>query len=141
MKDLRANKLSHLYFAIALSLSFGAILIAGCAHNDETSAPAEEVPSNPSSALAPPEDEFWMQNLQFNPLMRTVSPGATVTWRNIEEIEHTVTSGTSGTPTTLFESGVIEQDSAFQHTFDTAGTYSFFCRLHPETMQGTVVVQ
>ena len=53
---------------------------------------------------------------------------------------HTVTSGTPADgPDGLFDSGLIDNYMYFYHTFEEAGTYDYFCTLHP-WMQGKVVV-
>jgi plastocyanin len=63
-----------------------------------------------------------------------VAVGATVTWENIDgDDDHTVTS-TDG----AFNSGVLPAGSAFEHFFDSPGTYPYFCAIHPE-MQGTII--
>ena len=61
---------------------------------------------------------------------------------------HTVTSGTvtqdGGTvtihPDGTFDSGEIATGKTFTRKFDTPGTYTYFCRIHPATMQATITV-
>ena len=69
-----------------------------------------------------------------------VNVGEKVTWQNQDTFYHTVTSGTPGDgPDGLFDSGLIETYLYFYHTFEEAGTYDYFCTIHP-WMQGKVVV-
>ena len=77
----------------------------------------------------------------FDPLILNVPVGATVTWKNLDSTLHTVTSGSaeSGKPGTIFDSSYLTGGKTFQHTFSSAGTFDYFCTLHPY-MKGQVVV-
>jgi len=71
----------------------------------------------------------------------TVAVGNTVSWINDDEQIHTVTSGTpTGGPDGLFDSGMISALGSFHQTFDTVGTFDYYCLLHP-WMQGTVIAE
>jgi plastocyanin len=85
----------------------------------------------PSAATA----EVKIDNFSFGPQTITVHVGATVTWTNRDDIPHTVVS-TDG----MFKSKVRDTDEKFSYTFTKAGTYSYFCSVHPK-MTGKVVVQ
>jgi plastocyanin len=79
--------------------------------------------------------EVKIDNFSFGPESLTVPVGATVTWTNRDDIPHTVVS-TDG----VFKSKVRDTDEKFSYTFDKAGTYSYYCSLHPK-MVGKVVVK
>jgi plastocyanin len=79
--------------------------------------------------------EVKIDNFSFGPQTITVPVGATVTWTNRDDIPHTVVS-TGG----LFNSKVRDTDETFSFTFDKAGTYPYYCSVHPK-MTGKVVVQ
>jgi plastocyanin len=79
--------------------------------------------------------EVKIDNFVFGPQTVTVPVGATVTWTNLDDIPHTVVS-TDG----VFKSKVRDTDEKFSYTFTKAGTYSYFCSVHPK-MTGTVVVK
>ena len=81
------------------------------------------------------EVEVKIDNFSFGPQTITVPTGATVTWTNRDDIPHTVVS-TDG----LFKSKVRDTDEKFSYTFTKAGTYPYFCSVHPK-MTGKVVVQ
>ena len=68
--------------------------------------------------------------------------GGTVTWENTDTAAHTTTSGTAVQgPDGVFDSSLIMAGGAsFSHTFDTAGTYDYFCMVHP-WMTGSVIVE
>ena len=77
----------------------------------------------------------------FDPSTLTVSPGDTVTWKNMDTVSHTVTSGnpTDNQTGTVFDSGLVKPGDTFTFTFKDAGTYHYFCQVHP-WMTGMVVV-
>jgi plastocyanin len=79
--------------------------------------------------------EVKIDNFVFGPQTLTVPIGATVTWTNKDDIPHTTVS-TDG----VFKSKVMDTDEKFSYTFTKAGTYSYFCSVHPK-MTGKVVVQ
>jgi plastocyanin len=76
-----------------------------------------------------------IDNFVFGPKTLTVPVGATVTWTNSDDIPHTTVS-TEG----VFKSKVLDTDEKFSYTFTKAGTYPYYCTIHPK-MTGTVVVQ
>src|SRR5207244_3707353 len=71
----------------------------------------------------------------FSPANLTVKVGKTVTWVNKDTVTHTVTSDGSS----LFDSGFMPTGATFQFTFTAAGTYPYYCTVHPY-MKGTIVV-
>ena len=78
-------------------------------------------------------------NFQPDPL--EIKAGDTVTWTNEDEILHTVTAGTREKPDGAFDGQLAEKGDTFEHTFDEAGTYDYFCSRHPgEGMTAQVVV-
>jgi plastocyanin len=79
--------------------------------------------------------EVKIDNFSFGPATITVPVGATVTWTNRDDIPHTVVS-TDG----VFKSKVRDTDETFSYTFAKAGTYPYYCSVHPK-MTGQVVVQ
>ena len=60
---------------------------------------------------------------------------AAVTWTNADDIPHTAVS-TEG----VFKSKVMDTDEKFSYTFTKAGTYAYYCTIHPK-MTGQIVVQ
>jgi plastocyanin len=89
---------------------------------------ANDQPSQASAAVK-------IDNFVFGPQTVTVPVGATVTWTNSDDIPHTAVS-TEG----AFKSKVMDTDETFSYTFTKAGTYSYYCSIHPK-MTGTVVVK
>lgn len=89
----------------------------------------------------PGQNEVWMQNISFKPATITVSVGTTIKWTNKDNTIHTVTSGSPGSPDGLFDSGNLSSGGTFTYTFNTKGTFQYYCRPHQSSMKGTVVVQ
>ena len=76
----------------------------------------------------------------FIPSMVTIDVGGEVTWENDDTAAHTITSGTPAEgPDGHFDSSLVMAGSSFSHTFDEAGTFDYFCMVHP-WMQGMVMV-
>jgi plastocyanin len=92
----------------------------------------------PRGSATPPQAasaEVKVDNFSFGPATLTVAVGTTVTWTNRDDIPHTVVSTDK-----VFKSKVLDTDEKFSFTFSKAGTYPYFCSIHPK-MTGSVVVQ
>lgn len=76
-----------------------------------------------------------ISNFSFQPQTITVAAGVTVTWTNADSIAHTSTSDATG-----WNSNNINPGQTFSLQFNTAGTFTYHCNIHPG-MTGTVVVQ
>ena len=76
-----------------------------------------------------------IDNFTFVPARLTVKAGTTVTWRNEDDIPHTVISAIQ-----LFKSKALDTDDGFSFTFTESGTYDYFCSLHPR-MTATIVAE
>lgn len=82
-----------------------------------------------------PPVEVEAQDFAFVPDFVIVSVGTTVRWTNVGAEDHTVTS--DDVP---FDSGTLSPGASFEYTFDTAGSFGYFCSIHPSLMTGTVLV-
>ena len=89
---------------------------------------------NTGGTGGPGTNEVFIQNMAFNPSTISVAAGTTITWTNKDAITHTVTSDKS-----LFDSGSIGPNGVFTHTFATAGTFSYHCKIHA-SMTASVTV-
>ena len=92
----------------------------------------------PLAAVAEPAataTEVKIDNFTFVPQRLTVKAGTTVTWVNEDDIPHAVAA--TGKE---FRSKVLDTDDKFSFTFATAGTFEYFCSLHPH-MTGTIVIE
>lgn len=70
-----------------------------------------------------------------------VRAGQPLFFNNVDSVPHTVTAGTPNAPALdEFDSGLLTPGSNYAVTFDTPGSYSLFCTLHPD-MVATVTVE
>ena len=69
----------------------------------------------------------------FDPATLTVQVGQAVSWTNDGAAPHTVTFDEGP------DSGTLQVDATFEHTFDAAGEYDYVCTIHP-AMRGVVNV-
>ena len=86
-------------------------------------------------AAAPAPSVIKIDNFTFGPAEVSVPVGTTVTWVNQDDIPHTVVAVDKS-----FKSKVLDTDEKFSFTFAHAGTYAYFCSIHPH-MTGKVVVK
>jgi plastocyanin len=75
-----------------------------------------------------------IDNFTFSPAQLTVKVGATVTWKNHDDIPHSVVAAGK------FRSKTLDTDDSFSFTFTAAGDYKYFCSLHPH-MTGMIKVE
>ncbi len=136
--------LSNLRLRTGLGAMFvGAIALSvvACGGDDPT---PTRTPPTATAVPAPTETEgsgevtsviqsFTLENL-------TVKAGSTIIWRNLDGPTHTSTSGASPSPDGTWDTGVLGQNQAATGvTFNNAGTFAYFCQIHPG-MQATVTV-
>ena len=73
-------------------------------------------------------------DFHFTPSATTVHVGDTITWTNNGPSSHTATAGNGS-----FNTGILKKGQSGSHTFTQAGTFTYYCQIHP-FMHGTVVV-
>lgn len=79
-------------------------------------------------------------NACFIPDSVTINAGDTVSWTNEDTAAHTVTAGSPvDGPSGVFDSSLVLGGASYEHTFDDAGSYDYFCMVHP-WMVGNVQV-
>ena len=76
-----------------------------------------------------------IDNFKFGPKELTVPVGTTVKWVNHDDIPHTVANKDK-----LFRSAALDTDDSYSYTFASAGTFDYFCSLHPH-MVGKITVK
>jgi plastocyanin len=86
------------------------------------------------NAGAQENQTVYIRDFYFSPGSITVEPGTTVTWVNQGQAPHTATQ-TDG----AFDSGTLQPGESYSYTFNQAGTYAYYCQIHPD-MTGTIVV-
>ena len=80
-------------------------------------------------------NEIKIDNFVFNPPELTIAVGTTVKFVNHDDIPHSVVDKNKA-----FRSKALDTDDSFTFTFANAGTYDYFCGLHPH-MTGKIIVQ
>jgi plastocyanin len=76
-----------------------------------------------------------IDNFIFTPPELTVAVGTTVKWVNHDDIPHLVVNKDK-----VFRSQALDTDDSYSFTFTSAGTFDYFCGLHPH-MVGKVIVK
>ena len=117
-------------FAIASMVAIAPNAFAAHHEATVTNAPGSSVPGCEETA-----DGCFIPNTV------TIDVGGIVTWENNDTAAHTSTGGspTDG-PSGAFDSSLIMAGSSFSHTFEEAGTFDYFCMVHP-WMSGLVIVE
>lgn len=93
------------------------------------------LPLGEISASEPASVEIAIASYAFGPDSITVAPGTTVTWVNRDDVPHNVVAADGS-----FRSAALDTGESFSITFQAAGSFTYFCALHPH-MTGQVVVQ
>ncbi len=93
-----------------------------------------EIPVGTSVPGCEETNECW------SPADISINAGDTVHWMNVDTAAHTVTGGspTDG-PSGVFDSSLVMADATYEFTFDEAGSYDYFCMVHP-WMVGSISV-
>jgi amicyanin len=78
--------------------------------------------------------DISIDNFTFSPPELSVSAGTTITWTNRDDIPHSIVSKIGA-----FRSKALDTGDSYSLTFKDAGTFDYFCGLHPH-MVGKVIV-
>ena len=88
-----------------------------------------------AAAQQPAKVSVTIDNFNFAPSSLTVAVGTTVVWTNQDDVPHNVTN-----PDKAFKSPTLDTGEKWEYTFKQAGTFPYYCSIHPK-MTGKVVVQ
>jgi len=129
-----------IYLAASLLAILGVIAI-GASTDNSVLAQSDKV----QASIVPGASTLTDTAYSPNPIEAKV--GQTVVWTNDDSAFHTVTSGTIGAVDVgkAFDSGLAgptaltAKGKTFEHKFDTAGEFPYYCTLHPG-MVGIVLV-
>ncbi|MGE0067636.1 MAG: cupredoxin family copper-binding protein [Solirubrobacterales bacterium] len=121
---------------LALSLA-----LAACGGSDDSTGSsgatteAETLESEPTpGGEAARSEKVKIVEFAYGPDPVVVAVGGKVTWRNEDMAPHTATADDGS-----FDTGTLERGKIKSATFEEAGTFPYFCEIHP-TMHGTVEV-
>jgi len=93
-----------------------------------------EIPIGTSVPGCEETNECW------SPADITINAGDEVHWMNVDTAAHTVTGGSPADgPSGVFDSSLVMADAVYAFTFDEAGSYDYFCMVHP-WMVGSISV-
>jgi plastocyanin len=116
-----------------------AVGVAGCGGSSSTpsspTSPSSPAPTSSGSGVTIVAGASTRTTTAYNPNPITVSRGGTVTWVNNDNTTHT-----SAADGGAFNSGNIAPGGSFSQTFQSAGSFTYHCAIHPN-MVGTVTVQ
>jgi amicyanin len=115
-------------------LSLTAVALLGLAFGLSKTSHAKPTTSEQSTSRE--QYQVKIDNFSFGPPTLTVPAGTTVTWVNQDDVPHNIVSSEGKT----LKSPVLDTDQKFSYTFAVAGTYPYYCGLHPK-MTGKVIVQ
>ena len=90
--------------------------------------------SSPSPAASPAAFVVHIKDFAYAPEPLRIHVGDTVRFINDDEEPHTVTATDKS-----FDSTALDTNGTWTHTFAKAGTFAYFCELHPY-MKATVIV-
>lgn len=144
-------ELKPLFVAALVALSLG-LVACGSSGSDSTTSGAETTPpaseesteetesgesteSEPApSGEASKSEKVEIVEFTYQPDPVVVQAGGKVIWQNQDTAPHTATADDGS-----FDTGTIEKGKIGSETFKEAGTFTYFCEIHP-TMHGTVEV-
>jgi plastocyanin len=87
------------------------------------------------AVAAQEENAVTIDNFSFGPAQLTVAVGTTVKFVNHDDIPHSVVETNKA-----FRSKALDTDDSYSYTFASAGTFDYFCGLHPK-MVGKIIVK
>ncbi|MDO8740748.1 MAG: cupredoxin family copper-binding protein [Candidatus Woesearchaeota archaeon] len=145
--------MKRMYFVLFLA---ALVLIAGCTQtigngtqgNQQTSGGASAAGQGTQTTSSGGQEQqtsaatninIEIKNFAFSPQAITIKKGSTVTWEQMDSAPHTATS-TSSPSGAAFDSGTLNKGASWSHTFNTAGTYEYYCAIHPN-MKGKIIVE
>lgn len=91
---------------------------------------------------APGPNQVFMRSIAFDPMEITINATESVTWTNMDFVQHTATSGNPGDADlgSVFRSVRLSLNGTFSHTFDEPGEFIYFCEVHPGMMRDAKVI-
>jgi plastocyanin len=87
-------------------------------------------------ATAQGTEAVTIAGFAFSPAALTIEAGTTVTWTNQDSATHTATADDGS-----FDTGNIAQGQSVSITFDTPGTFTYHCSIHPNMVASITVTE
>ena len=117
---------------VATALVLTSLVLGACGDDDDGGGSGSTTSADDGNAVA-------IEDFTFKPGDLEVAAGTTVTFTNEDGFAHTATAKDPAAKAGGFDSGNLEQDAVFEHTFEEAGTYEYLCAIH-NSMTGTITV-
>jgi plastocyanin len=133
-------KLKTFLVPVLVLLAFGLAACGDAGDSSTESSDSSDTTSETSGSAPAPSGEaaraekVKIVEFVYGPDPVTVQVGGKVTWQNEDTAPHTATADDGS-----FDTGTIERGKIKSETFKQAGTFTYFCEIHP-TMHGTVEV-
>jgi plastocyanin len=126
---MRRSFVIYQFLVVAVFLA----LLGGCKSNSSS----YSSPTAPATTTPPPStpNAVAIQNFAFGPASLTITKGATVTWKNNDNVPHTATSDDGS-----WDTGNIAPGGSKSLSFANAGSFAYHCTVH-SMMKATLVVQ
>jgi plastocyanin len=128
----------HVALRLAIPTLIAGVTLVACASTAGSGASAAPATSAPTATPAA-KAAVTIKGFAFSPATLTIDKGTIVTITNNDSATHTFTSGASRTKDGKFDQQ-ISGSAEGTVTFDTVGTFEYFCLIH-SSMKGTVVVK
>ena len=128
---MKRNMFLSALLALSLMLTVGCAATSATPTSNPTGAPTGTVEA--SATPAQTGTAVTIEGDKFSPAELTIKVGDTVTWTNLDSVNHTIVFDT-------FQSTSLKKNDTYQHTFDTAGTFDYICSIHT-FMKATIIVK
>lgn len=102
---------------------------------EEKKAEEPKVEESKIEVVVPQTKVVMISNFAYVPRSIALNVGDSILWKHDDVAAHDSVSVDG-----LFKSPVLERGGSFSFKFEKAGTYEYYCSIHP-SMRGTIVVQ
>ena len=129
---MKTSLIITIFVVVFVLIIGGVYLNLNSKKNSGTSILPPDVPSNVPLNV----NQINIENLAFSPSSLNVKVGELVIWKNLDSASHKIIS--NGEP--KFESPQLANGEEFSYIFPIAGTYDYYCSIHP-SMKGVIIVK
>ncbi|MFN8039204.1 MAG: cupredoxin domain-containing protein [Acidimicrobiales bacterium] len=127
---------------MAGSFVVAAVAVGGlaCSKSDSSATTSSTASSSTTAAPVNQGAAITAKEFAFDPTPQSVKKGETITWTNDGASTHQVQAEPDASGQKLFASKPLAPGDTFVTTIAEPGTYNYICVIHPERMQGQIVV-
>lgn len=123
-----------LALGVALIVATGVLFVGHQTRSD--AAAGGQAAGAPATAT----DKVAIKDFLYDPEAVTVAVGTKITFTNQDAAPHTATSGASPNADSVFDTGTLTKGQSKSVKLVKAGTFSYYCAIHP-FMKATVTVK